>query len=249
MEEAQDQMPTQLSCSSRRISSVICNVPLAKALGHSINKALSCSHVSAAKGDDVWSIFNNSLNAAIRDIEEDPKGDLFKRFIRYGSHHPDDPKSMTSDGRTVLSDPECGEVVEFIHSHMINRFKGELAELLALEPCITLLGQLCENKVLSRKTQFVWGDKIKEQCVPETRNKERWDKGADGLFLDKETSRINIYGIVEVKSMNLGAKKILKQIEHHIARLKYGIWLAGKSYSPEAVMCNPEKVARIIVRP
>jgi hypothetical protein len=81
----------------------------------------------------VQGVFEASLKAAIRDIEEHPRGKLFRRLIEHGPHHPDDPEALVSDGETILSDPECGEAVEFIFSHMVNRFKGELAELLALE--------------------------------------------------------------------------------------------------------------------
>ena len=81
-------------------------------------------------GKAVWGVFKRSLDAAIRDIETHPRGKLFRRLIEHGPHNPDDPPAPVSDGETVLSDPECGRAVEFIFSLMVNRFKGELAELL-----------------------------------------------------------------------------------------------------------------------
>ena len=65
--------------------------------------------------------------------------------------------------RLVLSDPECGSCVEFIYSHMVNRFKGELAELLALEPCISLFRHCQAEGDLPLNVELYWGELVHER--------------------------------------------------------------------------------------
>ena len=117
------------------ITSIIHTRPLASAIYRSVASAVGRPFVHLVAGNAVWDVFRVSLDAAIRDIEEHPRGKLFQRLIEYGPHHPNDRESLGSDGESNLSDDECGSCVEFIYSHMVNRFKGELAELLALAVC------------------------------------------------------------------------------------------------------------------
>jgi hypothetical protein len=102
--------------------SIIGNQPLASAIHRSVTFALRCPFVHLVKGKTVRDIFKHSLDAAIRDIEKHPRGKLFRRLIEYGPLNPDAPETLISDNETTLSDPECGSCVEFIYSHMINRF-------------------------------------------------------------------------------------------------------------------------------
>src|SRR3990170_2992133 len=121
-----------------QIAAIIHHEPLARALCDSIRAALDAPDVVLLGAPSVWEVFDQSLKAAVRDIEDHPRGQLFRRLIAYGPLNPDDPENAPTDGQTTLSDLECGQCVEFIFSHMINRFKGELAELLAIQPCLEL---------------------------------------------------------------------------------------------------------------
>jgi len=125
-----------------KIALSIANRPLAAAVHKSLALAIKCPFVRLVSDKTVWDVFERSLNAAIRDIVEHPRGKLFRRLIKYGPHNPDYPESLVSDNETTLSDPECASAVQFIFSYMVNRFKGELAELLAIEPCIELFDLL-----------------------------------------------------------------------------------------------------------
>jgi hypothetical protein len=142
---------------------------------------------------------------------------------------------LISDGKTFLSDPECGSCVDFIYSHMINRFKGELAELLALDPCIKLIHELKQKGHISSLTHLYWGDMIQEprRIDPESGNSPQWGsftKGADGLLIEKVRNVLKIQGVVEVKSMFLAKKRVLAQIDKHIARLSGGVKLKGRLF-------------------
>lgn len=231
------------------IASIIHNRPLAFAIHQSITSALKCPFLCLPTSHNAWDVFKRSLDAAIRDIEEHPRGKLFQRLIEYGPRNPDDRVSLTSDGKGVLSDPECGSCVEFIFSYMVNRFKGELAELLAIEPCINLANQL----QFPDDIKLYLGDLVQERNRISTVKAEsvtRWGnftKGADGLIAVNSKNKLSIHGIIEIKSMTLSEKKILTQIANHILRLNGGIKLGERTWYPDQISCA--NVHRIIVVP
>ena len=233
--------------------------PLASAIHRSVASALACPFVCLHGGGTELDVFRQSLHAAIRDIERHPRGRLFQRLIEFGPHNPDDPKSLTSDGATLLSDPECGSCVEFIYSHMINRFKGELAELLALEPCISLLRQRQAKGDLPPSVELYWGELVRERRQVGQRGltNPSWGsfaKGADGLVVEQMPGRgaaspsLMVYGIIEVKSMPRPQNRVLEQINHHMARLRGGLQLEEREYSPGQLALDPH-VIRIMVVP
>ncbi|MBF0558873.1 MAG: hypothetical protein HQL08_08845 [Nitrospirae bacterium] len=193
------------------------------------------------------------MDSAIRDIEEHPKGKLFRRLIEYGPHDPNDPEAITSDGETTLSDRECGVCVEFIYSHMVNRFKGELAELLAIEPCIRHVKQLQQNGVLPGNIHLNWGETIQERHIVHKENYDlKWGgftKGADGLIGELTDSCCCIFGVIEIKSMKCGKKRVLQQIDRHIARLSGGVKLGTQEYAPHATTMSDSNLLKIMVVP
>lgn len=217
---------------------IVGNEPLASSIHKSITLALRrpCVRLSARSPQK---IFDDSLNSAIYDIESDPRGLLFQRLIKYGPHNPAEPPVFESDGKKTLSDLELGKCVEFIFSHMVNRFKGELAELLALEACSSLVMELIKEKKLSQRTRLYWGEDIQEHRSFRARNSDNsrvkdFAKGADGLMVEPLASNrkngkfsLRVIGLIEVKSMHLSQRKVLAQIDHHAARLGKDIWLAG----------------------
>lgn len=234
-----------------RIAAVVGNDRLASAIYGSIRVALDSPFVHLNAQAKAWQVFESSLKAAIRDIETDPRGKLFRRLIEFGPHHPDDPKAETSDGETVLSDPECGKAVTFIFSHMVNRFKGELAELLALEPCIRLIEQQKSNGSLPADIRLHWGGAVEERRWLGTEGHGCWGgfcKGADGLITRTASDEIDACGIVEVKSMQQSQRRLLNQIGHHIRRLKGGVRLSGAETDHRKIVVRPD-VLRIMVIP
>lgn len=236
---------------TNRIASVIGNRPLASAISDSIARALDCPFVHLKEGKTIWRVFEASLDAAIRDIKTDPRGNLFCRLLEFGPANPDEPKKETSDGKTVLSDPECGEAVEFIFSHMVNRFKGELAELLALKPCIELVERQKQAGTIPTDTHLYWGEVVQEWRLVRSSGGICWGgftKGADGLLARTVSSAINVCGIVEIKSMHRSSRTLLSQIGNHISRLKGGIRLSGKEIEPDRVNVRPGFL-RIMVTP
>ena len=74
---------------------------------------------------------------------------------------------------------------------MINRFKGEIAELLAMEPCVKLLQQFYKNGQTPSGVHLYFGNAVKQRRRIRMRGdegNERWGnftKGADGLLVEK----------------------------------------------------------------
>lgn len=246
--------------SDQEIASIIHNQPLASAVHTSVASALLCPFARLAVGQTTWDVFKHSLDAAIRDIQEHPRGKLFRRLIEYGPHNPDDPEAPASDGKTILSDPECGLCVDFIFSHMVNRFKGELAELLALEPCIALVQRLQQEGHLSSSTHLYWGDAVQERRQTRLAGEEhdaQWGsftKGADGILAEPvltsrsgRRSALRVRGVIEVKSMSRSHRRVIAQITKHITRMRGGVRLGDREWLPDEVSCS--NVIRIMVLP
>lgn len=240
----------------KRISSIVANQPLSESIYKSIDSALGNTWVHVTGGKAVWNIFKRSLDAAIRDIEEHPRGKLFLRLIKYGLQSPDDPKSSDSDEKTRLSYPECGSCVDFIYSHMVNRFKGEVAEILALEPCIRLIQELQQKREVISDAHLYWGDMIQERRKVRLGNGKHgtlwgsFTKGADGLLIEqgtKQSDMLNVRGVVEVKSMPLATSRVINQINRHIVRLKGGVKLGEREWPPEHLITS--NLVRIMVLP
>jgi len=235
----------------RKIARIVSNRPLAEAIYRSVVAGLRSNSAHIGNEGTVWDVFQHSLNAAIRDIKEHKRGKLFQRLLEYGVSRSEDTEVLISDGKTLLSDPECGSCVEFIFSHMVTRFKGELAELLAIEPCLKLIEELKRKKRISSLTQLYWGDSIQEPCqIPGTILTPEWAgfrKGADGLLVEDLDNILKVHGVIEVKSMVRSRKRVLAQIDNHIARLKGGVELVGRRFSPNNIQFSGG--LRIIVLP
>lgn len=239
-----------------KIDSIINNHLLASDIHESVTAALECRPRLDLGAKTAWEVFENSHKAAIYDIKIDEKAELFLRLIKHGPHNPDVPETLVSDNATTLSDPECGACVQFIYSHMVNRFKGELAELLALKPCIELVQTLQDENHLPPDIQIHWGDMVQER----RRSRKGSDKpgpftkGADGLLMQKVTRKsdlkdsLTIHGVVEVKSYRAG-KKALDQINKHCSRLERGVKLGSIEYPPEAISSRESGPIRILIAP
>lgn len=231
----------------KRISSIIGNNLIAEDIYSSVTKSHIPSDSSHAEDKLVWSVFSKSLNSAIRDIEEHPKGKLFKRLIEFGPPYFGQSETLISDNTTNLSDSECATCIEFIYSHMISRFKGELAELLAIQPCSVLINNLKKSGRLPIETELFYGDNILERSHKKNnKNEDIWSsylKGADGLLAhnviedsSKENNRLFISGLIEIKSMPKSMNALNKQINKHIERLNGGLKLGKNEWNYDEII-------------
>jgi hypothetical protein len=128
---------------------------------------------------------------------------------------------------------------------MINRFKGELAELLAIQPCLELVHELQSKNIMPSNARLYMGDRVGElrQLDTGSPNAEvRWGgfaKGADGLIVSQKIkdsqALLAIGGVIEVKSMRLSKRRLVAQIHHHINRLEGGIRLGTQFWESEHI--------------
>jgi hypothetical protein len=136
---------------------------------------------------------------------------------------------------------------------MINRFKGEQAELLAIQPCLELVRQLQSENTLPTNVKLYVGDMVGERRKLDAGSIDadvRWGshtKGADGLMVaqgEKDAEGpLTICGVIEVKSMQLSRHRLMAQIDHHIARLAGGVRLGTRDWASECVTIdNPVQV-------
>jgi hypothetical protein len=228
------------------ISSIIGNPYLSESIYDSIFQAVKNPNTLLEFKSEVQNVFNLILDNSVRDIENHERGKLFKRLIEFGGLSFNDKTLTDFPPKTVLTDEEFVSAINFIYSFIINRFKGDLAEILAIEPCVKLLNELQLNNYLPENAKTAFGDYIKE--YQKTGNLA---KGADGLFLymDNSNNSVEVKGVIEIKSMPLPVNKILKQVQSHIERINQGLSLGGENIRPELLTCNSKNIIKIIVVP
>jgi hypothetical protein len=236
-------MPARLDI--RRIAYVIGTRSLAADLYRSLAAALRSPAVHVVGDRTPWGLFTSSLDAAIRKIADGPGAEPFRRLLVHRPAIEDDPANAADASEPVMSDAEYRTCLEFIYSHMVNRFKGELAELLALEPCAALLEDLKERGRLPANAELYWGDTIAERGrkaggAGEPSAWTGFAKGADGLIAEKLGSsrrrqRLRIHAVVEIKSMRVGPKALRRQLAKHLDRLSGGLKLAGAEWRSDDI--------------
>jgi hypothetical protein len=257
-------MAGQTDNSEEKLAAIIENPKLASSVAVTVRAALRSPLAELVEGQTAWDIVKASLNAVARDIADHKHRQLLERLFLHGPAPYYDPEKPRSDGKTQLSDPECGLCVEFIFSDMISRFKGELAELLAIGPVLELLGELIDAGRLPTTTRVYWGDVIRERRrITSAAGSVSWGsyaKGADGLLVDQNhrehanrKGKPTVRGIVEVKSMSLSTPQIMAQIEKHISRLPGGLMLGGSEWSGNEIrisgLAGSPQPIRILVVP
>ncbi len=183
---------------------------------------------------DKWTIsaldrhVRSALDAVGQDIDGHPRRELLLALIRDEQN---------------LDDEQIGICLELIYSHMINRFKGDLMEILAWRPLVAKLRLLQNAGRLPAKARWIWGSDIQEPL-----EKGRgWAKGADAILVAsgaehnswirqaiagnevKPASRSwVIYGIGEIKSYYISNRVAAIQLSSHLSRLRHGLRISGK---------------------
>jgi len=180
-------------------------------------------------------IFRESLAAAIRSIESQPRGKLFRDFLSKGPYERQG-KVPTKLRHQRLSDQETADTIAFIFSHMVNCFKGALTEMLATAPCLHILRELQAQKRLPREARLYVGDAV--WAAP--REGEGFAKAADLHILverrsPKATPSVVLAGVAEVKSYFLPPERLGRQLDRHLARARRGLRVGKVAYGPDQI--------------
>jgi len=159
--------------------------------------------------------FRHAVAAAIDAIQA--RGDLLQRFLSLGPYEGDGPIPPDLCGKR-LTDAECNRAIALIHSHAINSFKGQLAEVYALKSFATLIDHLKREDRLPRSARSFAGD----SAMP-LRGKKGVAKGADLHVLDESSQQPELLMVGEVKSYPTSARRLEPQLESHVARAFRGL--------------------------
>jgi hypothetical protein len=228
---------------------------LGNQLGDDVELALKSSLAAGAVfsfGTDPLSIFRDTVQKSIRDIEADKRGQLFQRFLRDGPYERDgETPPELRDKR--LSNEETAEAITFIYSFMVNSFKGAVTELLAAATCHQLMQDPQLSGMLPQSTRLYVGDTVMVQ----RKSGKGMLKSADLHILNIEDRNIGdpnvtVVGAVEVKSGRKSSEAMSKQLEKHILRAKQGLWILGVDFPKERTLIGSDdsgRVLRITVQP
>ena len=185
-----------------------------------------------------------ALAAVGAKVEEHPRMPLFRQLIR-------DDRKLSMD--QVLS------LLEFIYSYMVNRFKGDLAEILALGAVAPLVRDLTERSRLPPDCN------LELACDCPTSDGSGWAKGPDGLLcaegiehrlwqgassnqLGPRDDDLVVYGILEVKSYPLSIRRATAQFNRHLSRLRRGVRVGKRSWPADRVWLSTGEPPLITVR-
>ncbi|HVZ39673.1 MAG TPA: hypothetical protein VHI13_10385 [Candidatus Kapabacteria bacterium] len=220
--------------------------------GTDVERAIQSALADGAvfpEGADALAIFRGALASTIRDIENHPRGLLFQDFLRRGPYHS--PGAIPPNERDqFLTDDETAAAVRFIHAHMINCFKGAIAELLAARACCGLLKQLQHDERASKDARLYVGDAVRARTLW----RPGFRKGADLHIIDRSLSggRAVVQGVGEVKSYQPLESRLERQLDNHLRRARRGIEICGVRYGAPDLHVEAGKggdAARIAVVP
>ena len=228
---------------------------LGERLGGDVRMAVGAALGARAvfpNGGDALAIFRNTLAASIRDIEESDRGRLFQRFLRDGPYE-DVPPIPSELQRKRLSQTECAGAITFIHSFMVNSFKGALTELLAAGACQRLMQNVCLAGTLPTSVRLYVGDAV----LVRRKSGKGGLKGADLHILAVDdryagAAHVTVAGVVEAKSGRKSAGALRGQLDRHIRRARQGLIVGGVEYPAEKVSLgygNDGSVIRVTVLP
>jgi hypothetical protein len=220
------------STADKVIANIVGHARLAQELATSIRAGLAQNHISGDLNSMVIEHFLAARDAVTLDVDSHPTGTLLKSLLFEESE---------------WTNAEVVKCLRFIYYHMVNKFKGNLAEFLAIRPCTQLVQDWKQAGLLPAEACYVWGNDIKEQKTSDIdkRGRQAWHKGADGLFIMEEprtghspsadgaVRSLVICGVVEVKSYRLSSQHVKKQMEKHLARFQGGLKIGDREWHPD----------------
>ncbi len=224
---------------------------LGKDVKYALQTALSSGAVFA-NGHSALAVFRQALAASIRSIESHPRGRLFQEFMLKGPY--EDTGEIPNDlVDQRLSDADSAAAITFIYSHMVNCFKGALAEMLATNACLHLLRRLKRDRELPQDARLYVGDSVGIYG----RRGRGLLKGADlHILIDEKmpdsSPRITLVGVTEVKSYISCMARLREQLDGHLRRIEQGLWVCGNEYPAEKITVGfgeDRRVLRIAVLP
>ena len=204
---------------------------LATDLARALTAAIECGSVLGARSVDA--AFRRAVGAAIRDIETDPRGELFQRFLTKGPYWSAG-SIPTVDAEKCLSDDEVSTAIKFIYSFMVNSFQGCLAEVLALGPCLEIMRDAIPSEALPGNARLYALDTVTAMAAGRAGAVQCADLHI--LIEDRTTEQsVSVVGVVEVKSYARSWPGLGTQLDKHCAAARRGLRVEGAVYSDTSV--------------
>lgn len=228
--------------------------PLARDVWTSLDRTRSCHGREEDPCPTPEQIFDAAMVNVIRGIEARQRFQILKRFIAHGSLLPS-WDTMSANSADPLDDEELAACVDFISGHMVQKFQGRLAELLASAPLSDLVRTLRDSGRLPQNVTLVFGGVIRcagRSAKPQVDPCGRVGiQGPDALvFRPLSESEIEICLLAEIKSMYVSPGDLRRQCDGHIASVRRGVCLGGRWYSGAQIRtASSSGPTRVFVRP
>jgi hypothetical protein len=227
---------------------------LGEGLGEDVRGSLEAGLAAGAVFGEAGSpdeLFRAALARSIKSIEAKDRRKLLQRFLAIGPYFEGGPIPPEAVGR-YMSDEEVAATIRFIFSSAINEFKGQLAEMLAVKPVVTLAASMGASAGRFGPPRVYVGDAVKARPL----RGPAWVKAADFHLLDLDAGAggdlsVQLRGVVEVKSYAASIRALRPQLDKHVARARRGLLVLGKRVGPErvAVADGPDAPVRVVVVP
>lgn len=206
---------------------------LARDVARSLREALRVG-VVFPRGRGPKALFREAVAAASRAIESG-QGTLLQRLVEPGPYEGlgEIPEELR-DQR--MSDEETATAIRFVYGHMVNCFKGRLAEMLAAGAAASWLAERRTRGDLPPDARIYAGDAVCPLILGRTSTR----LGADLHLLrhrrvDDGESKIEVLGVGEVKSFHAGQERLRRQLGRHLERARAGLRVMGRMYAPARV--------------
>lgn len=224
--------------------------PLGRDLTASVMSG-SDSRLAICEGPDPLSAFRGVIRRVVRDIESHPRGVVLQRWLvgefRSGSDALCEDESISQP----LSDEEVGLAIRFLRHHVVPKFQGGLAELLAIGPCAKLVGSLIRGGLLPAGSRLYMGGLVRAPRVTSS----VMDQVADGILIEQsheDAAHAVIGGVLEVKSYRSSPRRLRRQVDQHLDRMRQGLRVEDRDYRQGQVtvgLGSANDIVRIVVEP
>jgi hypothetical protein len=217
---AQDQNVTMNDSIASRASSDLISRQLAQSI-FDASAAVRAAPVVAPYELTPEEMFGHAIDSAIQVIER--RGELLRRFVFPGPYEEEGSIPDDDVGRR-LSDDDTERAVTMLYCHVVNSFKGQIAEILSLAPCAQLFEHLRSTGRIPENSLLYVGDAARPRSSRGLR------KGADLHMISRHRAEIQLEGVVEVKSFHRKPDQLAQQLHTHVQRARQGMSLRGEAF-------------------
>jgi len=193
-------------------------------------------------------LFRGSISEVVQGIQRHGRFALLKRFIAHGSLLPS-WEEASANSANPLSDEELGSCVNFVSGHMVTKFQGELAEILARPALEELLVDLKKRGVVPHSARLVPGSRVRcrssRVSLTNAADSGNSVKGPDGLLASADSEgNWQAHALVEVKSAYTPPGRLQRQSRRHLNSLRNGFAIDGEWLFP-AGRSEPKKTGAV----